>query len=135
MSGYHKTIAVGNSSADAQLRYLADGTPVASFSLAVNEKRGDVKETIWYRVTVWRKQAEICAQYVKSGREYLVEGRLTHDKATGGPRVWIAPDGSARSSYELTADRVVFLQGGNAGKDSPESQSDEQFDDDSSIPF
>jgi len=79
----------------------------------------------------------LCAQYLSKGRLVLVEGRMTPDKATGGPRVWIAADGSARASYELTADRVEFLQGGSqdSSKDAPQENQGEQFDDDSSIPF
>jgi single-strand DNA-binding protein len=38
-----------------------------------------------------------------------VEGRLTPDKATGGPRIWTKQDGSAGSSFEVTASTVRFL--------------------------
>ena len=39
----------------------------------------------------------------------LVEGRLTPDKETGGPRVWTAQDGSPKASFEVTATTVRFL--------------------------
>ena len=47
-----------------------------------------VKETTWYKVSVFGRQAEACAQYLKKGSGVLVEGRLQPDKSTGGPRVW-----------------------------------------------
>ena len=135
---YQKVIVVGNCGADCALRYLSDGTAVASFSLAVNEKYKEKETTIWYKVTTWRKTAEICAEYVKKGREYLVEGRMTPDKTTGGPRTWQAQDGSWRASYEMTADRVVFLQGGsdNSGASKPSVDDEEPnvFDVDA-LPF
>lgn len=114
---YQKVIIVGNLGRDPEMRYTADGTPVTSFSVATNRRwnnqdgsRGE--ETVWFRVSVWRRQAEIAAQYLSKGRQVMVEGRMTADKATGGPRVWTGQDGTPRASYEITADRIVFLQGG-----------------------
>jgi single-strand DNA-binding protein len=68
-----------------------------------------VKETIWFRVTTWGKQAEICNQYLKKGSKVLIEGRLTPDKNTGGPRIWNKQDGSMGASFEVTAGTVRFL--------------------------
>jgi single-strand DNA-binding protein len=49
----------------------------------------------------------------------LVEGRLTADKNTGGPRIWTKQDGSAGASFEVTANTVRFLssrgEGGESG--------------------
>jgi len=55
------------------------------------------------------KQAEICNQYVKKGSKVLVEGRLTPDQSSGGPRIWTDQSGSPRASYEVTANTVRFL--------------------------
>ena len=50
----------------------------------------------------------------------LVEGRLTPDKATGGPRIWTKQDGSAGSSFEVTAATVRFLSSrGEIGEAGP----------------
>ena len=68
-----------------------------------------VNETIWFRISAWGKQAEICNQYLKKGSKVLVEGRLTPDKNTGGPRIWQKQDGSSGSSFEVTAGTVRFL--------------------------
>lgn len=111
---YHTLIIVGNVGKDPEMRYTPSGQAVTSFSVATNRQyttgNGEqVKETIWFRVTTWGKQAEVCNQYVKKGMKVLVEGRLTPDKATGGPRVWTKNDGSPAASFEVTAGTVRFL--------------------------
>ena len=117
---YHTLIIVGNVGKDPEMRYTPSGQAVTSFSVASNRQyttgNGEqVKETIWFRVTTWGKQAEVCNQYVKKGMKVLVEGRLTPDKATGGPRVWTKQDGSAGSSFEVNAATVRFLSGRGDG--------------------
>jgi len=111
---YQTIVIAGNVGRDPEMRYTPSGTAVTSFSVAVNESYTNnsgekVKKTIWFRISAWGKQAEICNQYVKKGQMILVEGRLTGDQATGGPRVWTGQDGQPRSSFEITANTVRFL--------------------------
>lgn len=114
---YQKIIIVGNLGGDPDLRFTPQGDPVCTFSVACNRKWTGkdgqaAEETTWYRVTVWGKMGEACNQYLAKGRQVLVEGQLTPDKATGGPRVWTDNSGNARASYEMRAGIVQFL-GGN----------------------
>jgi single-strand DNA-binding protein len=118
---YQKIVIVGHLGRDPELKYLDNGTAVANFSLATNRtyttgSGQKVEETTWFRVTVWGRQAENVNQYLSSGRQALIEGRLNPDKDTGSPRVFARNDGSYGASYEVTADRVVFLQGGQGGQ-------------------
>src|SRR5512135_1587143 len=111
---YHTLIIVGNLGKDPEMRYTPSGQAVTSFPVASNRKytssNGEqVNETIWFRVSAWGKQAETCNQYLKKGSKVLVEGRLTADPATGGPRVWTSQDGSTRASFEVSAQTVRFL--------------------------
>lgn len=113
---YQKVIIVGNLGRDPEMRYTSDGTPVTHFSVATNRRWTNTdgsqgEETIWFRVTAWRRQAETCNQYLQKGRQVLVEGRLQPDPETGGPRVFQRNDGSYGASFELTADTVKFLGG------------------------
>ena len=113
---YHKLVIVGNLGRDPEMRYTPDGTPVTNFSVATNRKwnRPDGsqgEETVWFRITTWRRMAEVCNQYLQKGRQVLIEGRLNPDQATGGPRVWTGNDGVARASFEVTAETVKFLGG------------------------
>lgn len=110
---YHKVIIVGYLGRDPEIRYLPDGQPVANFSVATNRRWTDQsgqqrEETIWWRVSVFGKTAEICKQYLAKGRAVLVEGRMRADE-NGNPRTWTGQDGVVRASYEVTADAVRFL--------------------------
>jgi len=118
---YHQLIIVGNVGRDPELRYTPSGQAVASFPVATNRSyttgSGEqVKETLWFRVTTWGKQAEVCNQYVKKGSKVLVEGRLTPDKETGGPRVFEKNDGTHGASFEVNASTVRFLSTRSEGE-------------------
>jgi single-strand DNA-binding protein len=122
------------------MRYTPGGQAVTNFSVATNRQytasSGErVKETTWFRISAWGRQAETCNQYLKTGSRVLVEGRLTPDKETGGPRIWSGQDGSNRASFEVTAERVVFLTGrdeqGNTGGEEP----GEEMIEEDEIPF
>jgi single-strand DNA-binding protein len=111
---YHTIILVGNLGRDPEMRYTPSGQAVTNFSVAINDNytssNGEkVERTIWVRVSTWGKQAETCNQYLKKGSKVLVEGRLTVDAATGGPRVWTRQDGTPSASYEVSASTVRFL--------------------------
>jgi len=121
---YHTIIIAGNVGKDPEMRYTPSGQAVTSFSVATNRQyttgNGEqVKETIWFRISTWGKTAEVCNQYVKKGSKVLVEGRLTPDKNTGGPRIWTKQDGSAGASFEVTASTVRFLSSRGEGGEAP----------------
>ena len=112
---YHKIIIVGNLGQDPEMRYTQDGTPVTNFSVATNRKwnRPDGsqgEETIWFRVSAWRRLAETCNEYLQKGRLVLVEGRLQPDDR-GNPRIFTRNDGTTGASFEVTAFTVKFLGG------------------------
>ncbi len=111
---YHKVIIVGNLGRDPEMRYTPQGTPVTTFTVAANRRWTNAdgtpgEETTWFRVTAWRRMAEVCNQYLSKGRQVLVEGWLRPDPETGGPRIWTGQDGVARASFEVTARIVKFL--------------------------
>ncbi|MCB8921318.1 MAG: single-stranded DNA-binding protein [Ardenticatenaceae bacterium] len=118
---YQKIIIVGNLGRDPEMRYMPDGTAVTSFSVATNRRWTDratgqpVDETTWFRVSVWGRQAETANQYLSRGRKVLVEGVITPDRNTGGPRLWTAQDGTVRASFEVRADSVRFIGGRDEG--------------------
>ena len=76
---YQRLVLVGNLGRDPEMRYTPNGTAVTSLSVATSRKYttadGQQKEeTVWFRVSVWGKQAEPCNQYLSKGRKVLVEG-------------------------------------------------------------
>ena len=106
------------------MRYTPSGTPVTSMNIATNRKYTGsdgqvVKETTWFRVSVFGKMAETCAQYLKKGSAVLVEGRLTPDKNSGGPRTYQKQDGTTGATYEVNANTVRFLSSKGEGSTGP----------------
>jgi single-strand DNA-binding protein len=126
---YHTIIIVGNLGRDPEMRYTPSGQAVTNFNVATNRQYTSsdgqqVKETIWFRVSAWGKQAETVNQYLKQGSKVLVEGRLVPDPATGGPRIYTRQDGSNGSSFEVSAATVRFLS--TRGEDTTSYSSSEQ---------
>ena len=118
---FQTLILVGNLGKEPEMRYTPSGQPVTTLSVATNRRYSDtngqpVKETAWFRVTVWGKQAETCNQFLHKGSKVLVEGRLAPDPDTGGPRVW-ENNGKHGASYEVTASTVRFLSGREDGEE------------------
>jgi single-strand DNA-binding protein len=139
---YQKIIVVGNLGGDPEMRYMPDGTGLTSFSVATNRRWNDrqtgqpVDETTWFRVSLWGRRAEVANQYLKKGSRVLVEGRMTPDPATGGPRLWTGQDGTVRASFEIRADNFSFVGsreeaesfssgGGESGGGAPAQEEDE----------
>jgi single-strand DNA-binding protein len=117
---YHTLIIAGNVGGDPSMRYTPSGQAVTSFSVASTRQYtkdgAQVKETIWFRVSTWGKDAENCNQYLRKGSKVLIEGRLTPDKETGGPRVWTGKNDQPSASFEVTANTVRFLSGKSDGE-------------------
>jgi single-strand DNA-binding protein len=129
---YQKVIIVGSLGRDPEMRYTGDGTPVTSLSVATNRRwtnsdGSQGEETVWFRVSAWRRLAETCAQHLSKDWQVMVEGRITPDRETGGPRVWVGQDGTPKAAYELTADRVVMLS------DLASTDRDEQGEEDQAL--
>jgi single-strand DNA-binding protein len=132
---YAKTLVVGHLGRDPELRYTPSGIPVCSFSMATTRRwtsaDGEQREkTTWFRVTTWRKLAEICAQYLAKGKLVLVEG----DVDAGS---WTDKEGNAKASLELTATTVRFLGGkpGAPAEAHDEGMTREEHYGDDEIPF
>lgn len=107
MVSLNKIMVIGNLGGDPEMRYTPQGVPVATFSLAVNRFYNDPsgerqKATEWFRIVTWRQLAEQCNQYLAKGRRAYVEGRFQS-------RTWQGADGQPRTTQEIVADRVLFL--------------------------
>jgi len=140
---YQKVVIVGNLGTDPEMRYTPSGQAVTNFSVATNRRWSDSQgnqqeETVWFRVSVWGKMAEVCNQYLAKGRQVLVEGTMRPDPETGGPRIWTDQNGQPRASFELTGREVKFLgtrgdSGGDFGGDSGQGEAPGLTEDE--IPF
>ena len=144
---YQSITIIGRLGRDPEMRYMPSGDPVTSFSVATdrtyNDKNGQkVKETTWFRISVFGKQAENTNTYLSKGKLVLVEGRLQIDPKTGGPRVYTRQDGTTASGFEIVANQVRFLsaksEGGPEGAATAETaatSTDGGSDDADPIPF
>jgi single-strand DNA-binding protein len=111
---FNKIILVGNLGKDPELRYTPQGDAVCSFTMATNERRKDKSGEMqniatWFRVTLWRNQAENAAKYLAKGRQVYIEGRLRIEE-------WTDRENNVRQSLEVTATEMQFLGGGDRGE-------------------
>lgn len=109
----NKSILIGNLGRDPEMRYTPSGQAVCNFSVATTEtwtsKDGErMKRTIWTRVSTWGKSAENCNKYLAKGSLVYIEGRPVADE-NGNPRTWSKNDGSVGTSFEVNADKIIFL--------------------------
>lgn len=113
MASVNKVILIGNLGRDPEVRYTADGTAVASFSIATSENwtdkgSGEKRErTEWHRIVAWRRLGEICGEYLSKGKPVYVEGKLQ-------TRSW-EKDGVTRYTTEIVASTVQFLGSRDSG--------------------
>lgn len=119
---FQQVTIVGNVGRDPEMRFTPAGNPVTSFSVATshqytNASGEKVKETTWFRVSAWGKQAETCNEYLKKGSKVLVTGRLTADPETGSPRTFQRQDGTTGASFEINAETVRFLSSRESGEE------------------
>ena len=77
----NSVILVGRAGRDPEMRYFESGRVKTTFSLAVNRPTKE-KETDWFDVEIWGRQAEIAGEYVRKGSLIGVEGRLDFSRWT-----------------------------------------------------
>ncbi len=111
---------IGRLTRDPEVRTIPSGESVASFSVATgrqwtdrqtNEKKS---QTEFHNIVAWRRLAEICAQYLKKGRQVYIEGRLQ-------TRSWDDPSGVKKYRTEIVAENMIMLGSGGASGDSMNS--------------
>ena len=121
MASLNKVQIIGNLGADVDSRYLPDGTPVTTVSLATteawkNKQTGEKEErTEWHRVVFFKGLAEVANKYLKKGSQIYVEGRLR-------TRKWTDKDGIDRYTTEVIGDEMQMLgkkEGGSAPSNAP----------------
>lgn len=101
----NRIILMGRLTRDPELRHTQTGTPVASFTLAVDrdfkDRQTGEKATDFIDIVAWRQTAEFVSRFFTKGRMAVVEGRLQL-------RDWTDRDGNKRRSAEVIADNVYF---------------------------
>lgn len=123
MAGINKVIIVGFLGNDPEVRTMPAGDLVVNISVATSESwtdknSGEKKEvTEWHRIVIYRKLAEIAAQYLRKGSQVYIEGRLK-------TRKWQDNNGQDRYSTEIQCDNLQML--GDRNQDAAQNQPPKQ---------
>ena len=105
----NKVFLLGNVGRDPDVRYVAQGRPVASFSLATTE-RGFTnsngvqvpERTEWHNIVMWGRHAEIAEKYIRKGTQLFIEGQLR-------TRMWEDRNAIKRYVTEIYVDNFELL--------------------------
>jgi single-strand DNA-binding protein len=134
----NQVILIGRLTRDPELRFTANsGKAVATFTIAVDRGFGKDKAADFFRIVVWDKMGENCANYLSKGRLVAVQGRLQNNN-------YETQSGEKRFTTEIVANNVQFLERANkndqgAGYSQETYESPDGFqsidDDDPDIPF
>jgi single-strand DNA-binding protein len=134
MASFNKITIVGYLGRDPEIRYTSDGTPVCSFSVATTERKkdksGDFQDvTTWFRITAWRRLAEIANQYLSKGKQVYIEGKLSQSE-------YQDKDGNTRTTLEVNCSDLQFIgpRGEEGGYQSERPASRESSSRESSAP-
>lgn len=107
----NKAMLIGNLGADPEVRSTANGTRVATLSVATsrqwNNQAGERQEkTEWHRVVLWNNKgsslADFAEKYLKKGDRVYVEGRIEY-------RTWEDREGKTRYTTEINAREILSM--------------------------
>lgn len=108
MASVNSMSLIGNLGADPLVRYLPDGTPTATVTVATTDKwkdknTGESREkTEWHRVVFFRGLADIAERFLKKGSQIYVIGSLRTNK-------WIDSDNVTRYTTEVVGREMQML--------------------------
>lgn len=94
------TIA-GRLTRDAEIRTTQGGDKIGSFSVAVDDRSGREKTTLFFDCALWGKRAESLAQYLTKGSSVCVTGDLGKREHEG------------KTYLQVRVDNVTLLGGGD----------------------
>lgn len=110
----NKLSATGRIAADAEVKFMPNGDPIAAFRLASDVGFGERKTTNWFRCSIWGKRGEALAPHLTKGTPVTVFGTLTL-------REWTNKEGVNQLSPEVRVDEIE-LQGGKKDATQPASR-------------
>lgn len=115
---------VGTVGKDAEMKYLQDGTAIASFSVADSQGKD---KTVWWNCQLWGKRAESLSQYILKGTKVTVSGQVTEDS-------WTDKNGQERKSMKVRVNDIA-LQSKAEQREAPRQREEAPAVQDSDIPF
>ena len=105
MASFNKVILIGNLVEDPELKQTPSGVPVTNFRIAVSRcfQREGEQNADFISIVAWRQSAEFVNKYFTKGKSILVCGSLQS-------RSWTDKDNNKRSTLEVVADEVSFVE-------------------------
>ena len=98
----NKVILMGRLTRDPEMRHTNSGTPVTTFSIAIDNGYGDNKRTDFVNCLAWNKTAEFVTKYFTKGKMIVIaDGRIS-------TRSWETQDGKRAYATEVVAKEVSF---------------------------
>ena len=118
----NNVVLVGRLTKDPDLRYTANGTGVATFTLAVNRNftnQSGNREADFINCVIWRKSAELMANMAKKGSLVGITGRIQtrNYENQQGQRVYVT---------EVVADNFQMLESRSANDNRSQSSFNDQ---------
>ncbi len=100
----NKVIIGGRLTADPEIRQTSSGTPVCSFSVAVNRRTSTegAQQADFINVVAWRNQAEFVCRFFRKGSSICVIGSIQ-------TRSWTDQNNQKRYSTDVVADEINFV--------------------------
>ena len=102
---FNLVVLTGRLTADPELKYTPNNTPVTSFSIAVSRryKAGEETQADFINIVAWRQSAEFITKYFKKGSMIGIEGSIQ-------TRRYQDKEGKNRTVFEVVANNVQFVE-------------------------
>lgn len=97
----NKVNLIGNLTKDPELRYTKQGTPVASYTIAINNRYGEQQQTDYINISTWGKSGEFVSKYFKKGQPIAITGRLRNKN--------FESNGIKRYEMEVVTEDIEFV--------------------------
>lgn len=98
----NKVHLIGNLTKDPELRYTKQNTPVASYTIAINNRYGEQQQTDFINISSWGKSGEFVSKYFKKGQPIAITGRLKN-------RNYEDSNGVKHYSMEVVTEDIEFV--------------------------
>lgn len=115
---YNKIIGIGHLVKDPESRTISTGKQVCTFRVCISDSQS--KNKCFIDCECWDKLAEICTQFLKKGKEIMIEGELCMSS-------WTGKDGTTQTKPYIRAEKVKFMNSApkpdvGANSDEPATQ-------------
>ena len=118
----NKVLLTGRITRDPEVRYLSNGTPTVSFSIAVDRTTRDQngqRQADFINCVAWNQQADFISRYIKKGNMLGIVGRIS-------TRNYQGQDGQTHYVTEVTVEQVEGLTPRTDSQAQPEGYRENQ---------